>query len=83
MVNNYRNVNDLRENMKGIISSFNRYLLAAVKNESIEIAIIGQTPFTLRFELCCAHRDCWFDVDLLPVIDVIGKLYAKVLGTFK
>ncbi|XP_063396435.1 2'-5'-oligoadenylate synthase 3-like [Mytilus trossulus] len=71
VVNNYRNVNDLRDNMKGILSSFNRYLLAAVKNESIEIAIIDQTPFTLRFKLCCADRDCWFDVDLLPVINVV------------
>lgn len=71
VVNDYRNVNDLRENMQGIISSFRRYLLAAVKIETIKIQITGQTPFTLQFEVCCTVDGDWFDVDLLPVIDLV------------
>lgn len=75
VINNFRKIDDLREQLPKIISSFAEYLLAAVRGETIRIKIIKQTLYTLQFQVCCVEDGDWFDVDFLPIIDVISKLY--------
>lgn len=77
VINNFRKIDDLREQLPKIISSFAEYLLAAVRGETIRIKIIKQTLYTLQFQVCCVEDGDWFDVDFLPIIDVISKLYNE------
>lgn len=69
VLNNFRDVEHLAENMEEVLYNFREYLESAVgKTKNIEISMKGQTPFTLQFDLCCGNE--WFDVDLLPIVDV-------------
>ncbi|XP_052074431.1 2'-5'-oligoadenylate synthase 1-like isoform X2 [Mytilus californianus] len=72
VLNNFKNIKHLKENMENVLYDFRDYLKSAVEREgnNIEIRIMGQTPFTLQFDLRCSDDSPWFDVDLLPIVDV-------------
>ena len=77
VLNNFDSVTHLKDNMKVILKNFEDYLLTSVNDNSddeeendLQLRILGRTPFTLQFGLKCTLAGCWFDVDLLPIIDV-------------
>ncbi|CAG2235243.1 OAS [Mytilus edulis] len=72
VLNNFKSVEHLKENMENVLHHFRDYLKSAVEREgnNIEIRIMGQTPFTLQFDLRSSDDSPWFDVDLIPIVDV-------------
>ncbi|XP_063396444.1 2'-5'-oligoadenylate synthase 1-like [Mytilus trossulus] len=79
VLNNFRDVEHLAENMEEVLYNFREYLESAVgKTKNIEISMNGQTPFTLQFDLCCGNE--WFDVDLLPIVDVWSTWLLGLAG---
>lgn len=83
VINNFRKIDDLREQLPNIISSFAEYLLAAVRGETIRIKITKQALHTLQFKVCCVEDGDWFDVDFLPIIDVISELYFITRNNYR
>ncbi|VDI54823.1 2'-5'-oligoadenylate synthetase [Mytilus galloprovincialis] len=72
VLNNFKSVEHLKESMENVIHHFRDYLKPAVEREgsNIEIRIMGQTPLTLQFDLRSSDDSPWFDVDLIPIVDV-------------
>ena len=73
VLNNYKSVEALSENLPQILRDFEDYLVSNVKKnigDKAMIAIVQRTPYTLQFRMTCDMDSTWFDVDLLPIVDV-------------
>ena len=73
VLNNYKSVEALSENLPQILRDFEDYLVSNVKKnigDKAMIAIVQRTPYTLQFRMTCEMDSTWFDVDLLPIVDV-------------
>lgn len=73
VMNDFKDVEQLKQNMERILCDFSDYLSSAVKKEThgqVELQIKSRTPYTLTFLLRCASDWSWFEVDLLPIVDV-------------
>ena len=73
VLNNYKSVEALSENLPQILRDFEDYLVSNVKKnigDKAMIHIVQRTPYTLQFRMTCDMDSTWFDVDLLPIVDV-------------
>jgi hypothetical protein len=69
-MNDFKDVDQLKENMERILRDFSDYLSSSAAHGQIELKIKSCTPYTLTFLLRCASDWSWFEVDLLPIVDV-------------
>jgi hypothetical protein len=72
-MNDFKNVDQLEQNMERILRDFSDYLSSTVESAThgqVELKIKSRTPYTLTFHLRCASDCSWFEVDLLPIVDV-------------
>jgi len=70
-MNDFKDVEQLKQNMEIILRDFSDYLSSTVESAThgqVELKIKSRTPYTLTFLLRCASD--WFEVDLLPIVDV-------------
>ena len=73
VMNDFKNVDQLEQNMERILRDFSDYLSSTVESAThgqVELKIKSRTPYTLTFHLRCASDCSWFEVDLLPIVDV-------------
>jgi tRNA nucleotidyltransferase (CCA-adding enzyme) len=69
VLNGFRNLEDLVENMEDVIESFTDHLLS---NGDVSIQMHPGTPFTLQFGVFCPSKGFRIHVDLLPIVDIFS-----------
>ena len=72
VLNNFKSVEALSEDISTVIRNFKEYLTSTVDKKmgaKTGITIKGSTPYTLQFSVYC-DDGTWIDVDLLPIVDV-------------
>ncbi|CAC5385990.1 OAS [Mytilus coruscus] len=65
VLNDFKTVDELANQMDNILDDFSVYL-----SSRDGIRFVGRTPYTLQFQMMCDSGNDWHDVDLLPIIDV-------------
>ena len=69
VLNGFRDLEDLVENMEDVIESFKDHLLSI---GDVSIQMYPGTPFTLQFRVFCRSKGVWIHVDLLLIVDIFS-----------
>ena len=69
VLNGFRDLVDLVENMEDVIESFKDHLLSI---GDVSIQMYPGTPFTLQFGVFCPSKGFRIHVDLLPIVDIFS-----------